>query len=574
MRWESRTPGMLPSSRTTLVWLLLLAAVVLAPGIGLRHPAPPDEPRFVLAAQAMWETGDWLLPRRGGELYAHKPPLFMWLQAASYALVRDWKVAFLLPSLLAALGTLWLLQDLGRRLWTPRVGVLAALAMLVTLQFGLQARRAQIDMVLVAFTTLSLWALLRHLLVQRSDGLALLAGFAAGLGTVTKGVGFLPLLALVPWWLLHRKVSGEAPVRGWIIAGGFLAGCLVWLGPLLWGAAGSNDPALGAYLDDILLRQTAERYADPWHHLRPPWYYLQVIATLWLPGALLLPWLVPAWLRRWRRRDPRFVVLLGWSLLVLVFFSASAGKREVYILPALPALCLAAAPLLRALTSRPGARRLLRTYLLVLAALLLSTSLVLLLDAQGLASSLASERGLSAADLQRLGWALLATGSLAALVALATWRRPTRGVVAVTVVLWLGHGLGIAPTLDASSSGRALMASAVAHLPAGAELGLVAWTEQLLLHAPAGTVDFGFEKPWPVQWRAAASWQQAVPARRWLLTSTGALDPCVDASRSVALGSANRRDWLLLHSSAWLPQCTPGAGNCPERRIDGVRPAD
>ena len=49
-------------------WLLLaLLLFALAAGIGLRDPSPPDEPRFVLAASAMVDSGDWLLPRRGRE---------------------------------------------------------------------------------------------------------------------------------------------------------------------------------------------------------------------------------------------------------------------------------------------------------------------------------------------------------------------------------------------------------------------------------------------------------------------------------------------------------------------------
>src|SRR5690606_502093 len=156
------------------------------------------------------------------------------LQASAQHVVRDWQVAFLLPSLLAALATLWLVRELGRRLWSPEVGLHAALALLLTLQFGLQARSGQIDMVLVAFTTLSLWALLRHLLLGRHRGLALLAGFAAGLGTITKGVGFLPLLLLVPWRLLPAARRGAGSVHGGWIALGFAAGCMVWLGPLLW----------------------------------------------------------------------------------------------------------------------------------------------------------------------------------------------------------------------------------------------------------------------------------------------------------------------------------------------------
>ena len=88
-------------------WLLILLVITaLLAGLGLREPMPADEPRFVLAAKTMVETGQWLFPYRGIELYAEKPPTFMWLQAASYVLVRSWDVAFLLPSLLAALLTM------------------------------------------------------------------------------------------------------------------------------------------------------------------------------------------------------------------------------------------------------------------------------------------------------------------------------------------------------------------------------------------------------------------------------------------------------------------------------------
>lgn len=89
------------NDRTVLLWLLIMLA--LAAGPGLRQPQPPDEPRFVLAARTMVDGGQWLLPHRGAELYAEKPPVFMWLLAASQSLIGRWTVAFLLPSLLAAL---------------------------------------------------------------------------------------------------------------------------------------------------------------------------------------------------------------------------------------------------------------------------------------------------------------------------------------------------------------------------------------------------------------------------------------------------------------------------------------
>ena len=53
-------------------------------------------------------------------------------------------------------------------------------------------------------------------------------------------------------------------------------------------------------------------------------------------------------------------------MLVLLFFSASPGKREVYIFPMLPALCVAAGALLPGLMKRVGVQRVLFAYVLAL----------------------------------------------------------------------------------------------------------------------------------------------------------------------------------------------------------------
>ena len=567
-----------------LVWLLLLAALVFGAALGQRAPAPADEPRFVLAAKHMVESGDWLVPMRGSERYAEKPPVFMWAIAASAVVVRDWNVAFLLPSLLAALATLWLTGDLARRLWRPGLAPWAAGALLVSLQFGLQAGRAQIDMVLVALTTLSLWGLLRHLLRGPDWRAAWLGAFAAGVGTVTKGVGFLPLLVLLPWLLLRwRRPSTAwrpAPGDGWRWAGlalAFVAGTAVWLGPLAVELLRVPSPDLRAYAAELLLRQTGERYANAWHHVQPPWYYLQSMATVWLPGVLLVPWLLPAWWRRLRRGDARLWLLLGWALLVLLFFSASPGKREVYIFPVLPALCVAAAPLLPALLPRRGPARVLRGWLGLLAALLVVAGASGLAATGGLggvegsglaerlagagrwAVRLATERALAPGETRQVLATLLALGL--ALLPLAAWARRGRlhvALPAATALLWLAVGLGIGPALDRSSSGRGLMETATARIGAGGELALVAWREQFLLQAPGSVVEFGFKRPVEGQWRDAAAWLAAAPSTRWVLVPEPALDRCVDRRRAAPLGRASRLDWWLVPASAMRAGCDPG----------------
>ena len=217
----------------------------------------------------------------------------------------------------------------------------AAIAVLAALQFVYQGKRAQIDPTLVLFTTLSLYGLCRHLLLGPQWRWFWLGCFAAGLGVILKGVGFLPLLALLPFAAMRRRRwTGEvAAERGagwrWALAAlAFLAAIALWFVPMLVAALAEGDPAHRAYLDNILFKQTATRYAEAWHHHQPAWYFLGVIAVFWLPFSLALPWLARPWLAAWRARDARVWLPLAWGLLVLVFFSSSPGKRDMYILGA------------------------------------------------------------------------------------------------------------------------------------------------------------------------------------------------------------------------------------------------
>ena len=84
------------------------------------------------------------------------------------------------------------------------------------------------------------------------------------------------------------------------------------------------------------------RYADPWHHFQPPWYYLQVLPVDFLPWSLLLPAaLVAGWRGLDGDRAPRTCAsLICWVSVTVLFFSVSPAKRTVYILTMYPALAL------------------------------------------------------------------------------------------------------------------------------------------------------------------------------------------------------------------------------------------
>ncbi len=107
------------------------------------------------------------------------------------------------------------------------------------------------------------------------------------------------------------------------------------------------------------------------------------------------------------------------------------------------------------------------------------------------------------------------------------------------------------------------MQDVVARIGADGELGAVAWREQHLLQVERPMVEFGFRRPWHLQWRDAAAWVAEAPERRWLWLPADALGPCVDRGQARMIGHASRLDWWLVPGSAIDPQCQvpPFAGD-------------
>lgn len=531
-----------------LVWIGLAFLVLIFAGFGLRDPWPADEPRFAGVAFDMVRSGYWLIPHAGGDLYQDKPPLHFWLIAASYVLTGSTRAAFLLPSMLASLGTLLLVYDLGRRLHGREAGLAASLTLACCVQFVQVTRGAQIDATLIFFVTLSLWALARHLLLGPHLGLALLGGIAAGLGVVDKAVGFLALLLLPLAWLLRRRDAAAVaagalrPAALLAVLAGFVGIIAAWLVPMLWHVHEVGTPALAAYRDELLFQQTVKRYTDAWHHIRPPYYYfVEVIPALWLPLSGLLFWLWKPWREDWRARRAATLLPLGFAVAVVLFFSLSTGKRGVYVLPALPALALAAAPHMASLFRRIGVGRL----SLVLGAVLLIPAWVIVLGAAlGLpkASALLDDTPLD--SLLPL-WAFAVVGL--AVWLLAARRRPLFAWPAVLGCLTLAWGFGIAPQLNAERSASGFVAQLLERAPRDRELGLLFYKEQFLLYLDREIVNFGHAR-----WREGMA--EAHDAASWLAQDTGRvllvpgplLKPCFASNPRRLAGRSSSDDWWLV----------------------------
>jgi 4-amino-4-deoxy-L-arabinose transferase-like glycosyltransferase len=534
------------STARDLALVLLPALVLLGAGIGLRDPWPADEPLHALIARDMLASGNWLIPMVGGDVFQDKPPLLFWLQAIFFQLTGSERVGFLLPSLLAGLGTLALVYDLARRLWSREAGLHAAWLLLFTVQFTLQARRGQLDALLMFSTVLSLYCLLRQLLLGGGWWWAASAGLAAGLGTLAKVVGFLSFLVLLPWlfavWRGWPGVKWQRPVWMWLLS--LAAWAMVvgaWLLPI-WLRA-RHDPVVAQYFHELVITHTVGRFVDPWHHFKPAWYYLQVMATLWLPAVLLLPWLLPRWREALAQRDVRVLLPLGFVALYLIFFTLTRGKRDLYILSALPMLALPAGYLLPALLQRVGVQRL----CIALAALIAAACAGVLfwsafIDAEAGQALLARGGLASFAPLLLLG--------LITLAALLWWGRGRAqcALIAALTAGWLIAGLWVFPRMDGERSARNFIARVAQAADPARELGLLAYHEHFLWQLRRPTVNFGHRRFREENQEAfdAAAWLAAATGRQ-LLVPEAMLSPCfAPIPNRKDMGRSSRGHWYLV----------------------------
>ncbi len=364
--------------------MALLAALLFLPGMASRDLWNPDEPRYAEVAREMLESGQFFVPHVNGQLYSQKPPLLFWLMAASSQLVGGMnETAARLPSGLAAVAAVTLTFLIGRRLLGRRAAWLAAASFATGVKLLWQGRVGQIDMLLVALVTFAVWWWLRAETEGR-PGFARLFFVTAGLATVAKGpVGLLPpLLSILGWAALLRD---RAVLRRLKVG----TGLLIWAGVVLLWLAPAGLIAGREYLEPILYKQNLQRYADPWHHHQPWYYYLTVVPADFFPWSFLLPTaLVIGWRRLvgslaslrtrlaagteegWAGRG--FLFALCWVVVTILFFSLSPAKRTVYVLTMYPGLALLVGAgldrLLAALDVAPAGsaeRRALRRWLLV-----------------------------------------------------------------------------------------------------------------------------------------------------------------------------------------------------------------
>jgi 4-amino-4-deoxy-L-arabinose transferase-like glycosyltransferase len=332
------------------VALSLLCALLFLPGIAALPPTDRDEARFMQATKQMLETGDVVSIRFQWDLRTKKPVGIHWLQYASvkYLAGRDtgavW--AYRLPSLVAAWLAVLACFAFGRRLFDTETALFGAALLASTFILTVEAHLAKTDAALL-LTVVAAQSYLYRLYAAGPDErphLGVTLGFwvavGAGLiikGPVTLGVAGLTAAALC---LADRRINwlrGLQPEIGIPVAAAFI---LPW--SLASAAAGNGDVLTASVMEDLIpkLIGGAEGHGAP-----PGLHTLVSPLTLWPASLFILPGIIVAW---HRRAEPAIRFLLAWGGASWLLFELVPTKLPHYVLPAVPALCLAAAAALRA----------------------------------------------------------------------------------------------------------------------------------------------------------------------------------------------------------------------------------
>ena len=235
----------------------------------------------------MKESGAWLVPTYNGAVYLDKPAFFFKAVAVSLWLFGDTETAARIPSAVAGVGLTLLVFAFCRRVYGTRCGLLAVIVVATTPLFVINARTVIFDMMLALFVCAAIFA---GYLAEQNEGAArrnwYLAGAAlSGLATLVKGpIGFLiPALVLLVFNRLDGRVGAWkrllSPLNMLVVLGVTL--------PWFVGLCVRHPD----FLHYGLVEESFKRFtsAKRFNRGEPFYFYVPIVAAMFLPWSLLLP---------------------------------------------------------------------------------------------------------------------------------------------------------------------------------------------------------------------------------------------------------------------------------------------
>jgi 4-amino-4-deoxy-L-arabinose transferase-like glycosyltransferase len=247
-----------PRLRPELAGLLVLAAALNLWALSQNGWANEYYSATVRSMTTSWHNFLFGAFDPAGVMTVDKPPLALWVQAASAKVFGFSSLSMLVPQALMGVAAVALVYDLTRRVFGRPAGFVAGLTLALTPISVAIARHNNPDMLLILCCVAALWFVVRGLADGRTRWLVL-AGVMIGLGFETKmAAGLIVVPALAAAWLWAAPGGGFKRLRQ-LFAGGVAMAVvglawpvLVWLTPASsrpW-VSGTSDNSIWSLIMD------------------------------------------------------------------------------------------------------------------------------------------------------------------------------------------------------------------------------------------------------------------------------------------------------------------------------------
>jgi len=325
------------------VLLALLAAGVALYFVFLGSSAIWDanEAFYVETPREMLEAHDLVNPTFNYLPRFNKPVLSYWMVAGLYKLfgvsvaVQRFGIALGAMVIIGCAYVLAGTDDHGPRTTdhARTTGLWAATGLASAPRLVMFARRIFIDVWLTAFMSLTLaFFALSEMRPERRRLYLTLMYVSAGFGVLTKGpvAIALPALAFGLYLAVTRQLRRIAEML--IPLGSVIVAVIV----VPWYAALHHQHGW-TYITSFLVGENIERFTEGVGVLvrRGPLFYIPVVFSDSFPWSILLP---AAAVAAWRQPTKLQTLLWCWIVVIVGFFSLSAGKQDLYIFPIAPAV--------------------------------------------------------------------------------------------------------------------------------------------------------------------------------------------------------------------------------------------
>ena len=296
-----------------------------------------DPVLYAAIARTMADSGDYLNLKLGEEPYYKKPPLQFWLAAASIKTLGPNVLAVSLFSRLFGLGCVLLTAWLGTRLYGPKVGWVAGLALTTTYIFFRGTGTFRLDSGLTFGILLAIYG---YFSSSKNWGSPVFF-LGVAIAILSKGLpGVLPLLVVPAHAFFSSRVGSSSPRAAWIAWSPLLLIPLSWWVYLLW--------ADGAQPFHVLIDDLMKSNMGAPSRLHAFWRNYIELAFLnyywpWLPFALFGTWLVVSELRDPEKESGRRAsgaLIMAWIAVAIVSSGLKNTQYPRYVFFALPAVSI------------------------------------------------------------------------------------------------------------------------------------------------------------------------------------------------------------------------------------------